>query len=77
MTPEKNPTGTRRAAQKARTRELILESATELFDKLGYDKTTIRAVAKGAGVGLGTVMSHFPGQALPVGGHGAGILAGH
>ncbi len=60
MTPEKTPIGTRRAEQKAKTRELILESATELFDKLGYEKTTIRAVAKGAGVGLGTVMSHFP-----------------
>lgn len=60
MTPEKTIPGTRRAKQKARTRELILESAKELFDKLGYQKTTIRAVAKGAGVGLGTVMSHFP-----------------
>lgn len=60
MTAQETVTGTRRAEQKARTRELILESARELFEKLGYQKTTIRAVAKGAGVGLGTVMSHFP-----------------
>ncbi|MCF8032281.1 MAG: TetR/AcrR family transcriptional regulator [Desulfarculaceae bacterium] len=58
-----NPVGTRRAQQKARTRELILEAAKELFETLGYGKTTIRAVAKFAGVGVGTVMSHFNDKA--------------
>ena len=61
--PEPNPVGTRRAQQKARTRELILEAAKELLETLGYGKTTIRAVAKFAGVGVGTVMSHFKDKA--------------
>jgi AcrR family transcriptional regulator len=51
---------TLRQQQKARTRELILESARTLFDKMGYDATTVRAVAAGAGVGLGTIFKHFP-----------------
>ena len=56
----KKPYGTRRERQKAETRDLILESARELFDKLGYEKTTVRAVAQKAGVGLGTIFNHFP-----------------
>ncbi|RJX31877.1 MAG: TetR/AcrR family transcriptional regulator [Desulfarculus sp.] len=58
--PPVNPTGTRRAQQKARTRELILEAAKERFATLGFERATIRDIAKYAGVGVGTVMSHFP-----------------
>lgn len=52
--------GNRRAQQKAATREVILKAARELFEEKGFEPTTIRAVAARAGVGLGTVMSHFP-----------------
>lgn len=49
----------RREQQKAKTRALILASARTLFEEIGYDTTTIRAIAKGARVGLGTVFLHF------------------
>ncbi|MBU1276237.1 MAG: TetR/AcrR family transcriptional regulator [Proteobacteria bacterium] len=52
-----------RDLQKQQTRQIILEAAKELFETLGYGKTTIRAVAKYAGVGVGTVMSHFKDKA--------------
>lgn len=51
---------TRRQRQKAETRQTILAAAKALFSELGFAQTTIRAVARRAGVGLGTVMSHFP-----------------
>jgi AcrR family transcriptional regulator len=54
-----HPGGSRREQQKAKTRALILASARTLFEEVGYDATTIRAVAKGARVGLGTVILHF------------------
>ncbi len=65
MTPSgpDNPIGTRRAQQKAHTRELILEAAKEMFETLGYERATIRGIAKFAGVGVGTVMSHFKDKA--------------
>jgi AcrR family transcriptional regulator len=31
-----------------------------LFDNRGYDRTSTRAIAQEAGVGVGTVFSHFP-----------------
>lgn len=60
--PALTPPATRRSQQKAETRALILEAAKELFEERGFEKTTIRAVAARAGVGLGTVMSHFPNK---------------
>ena len=53
-------TGTRRQQQKAETRALILNSARDLFEELGFERATMRAVAAAAGVGLGTIFSHFP-----------------
>jgi len=63
--PDDSPTTgvTWRGRQKQQTRQIILEAAKELFETLGYGKTTIRAVAKYAGVGVGTVMSHFKDKA--------------
>jgi AcrR family transcriptional regulator len=55
----KQPTGTRRQQQKAETRALILDAARELFEEQGFDATTVREVAHRAGVGLGTIFSHF------------------
>lgn len=59
MLNEKNPIGKRRERQKAETYELILESARVLFEKQGFKKTTIRAVAIHAEIGLGTIYKHF------------------
>lgn len=49
-----------RQAQKEDTRRLILDSAYVLFAKNGYAKTTMRALAGQAGIGLGTIFKHFP-----------------
>ena len=54
------PLNTRRSIQKEETRQIILESARSLFTDLGFDKTSTREIAKKAGVGIGTVFSHFP-----------------
>ena len=53
-------TGTRREAQRAQTRRLVLDAACSLFEERGYERTTMRSVAKAAGVGLGTIFNHFP-----------------
>ncbi|MGD9158393.1 MAG: TetR/AcrR family transcriptional regulator [Desulfobacteraceae bacterium] len=50
----------RRSIQKEETRNIILESARILFNESGFDKTSTRTIAKKAGVGTGTVFSHFP-----------------
>ena len=52
--------GTRREKAKAETRRVILETAYSLFEKKGYQKTTMRELAAKAGVGLGTIFQHFP-----------------
>lgn len=52
------PTGSR-AEQRRRTEERILEAATRSFFDLGYERTTIRAVATAAGVDAGLVMHYF------------------
>ena len=54
-----NPSGTRRDRQKAETREIIIETARILFESDGFEKTTMRAVAARAGIGLGTIYKHF------------------
>ena len=51
--------GTRRSIQKEETRRIILESSRVLFNELGFEKTSTRAIAENAGVGVGTVFSHF------------------
>ena len=56
------PVGRRQQQSKAETRSLILDSARSLFEEKGYEKTTMRQVAIGAGIGLGTIFKHFPGK---------------
>ena len=51
---------THRQLQKEDTRRMILRSAYTLFAEKGYAKTTMRALAEHAGVGLGTIFKHFP-----------------
>lgn len=56
----KGRTGTRRSIQKEETRRIILESSRDLFCRLGFEATSTRAIAEKAGVGAGTIFSHFP-----------------
>jgi AcrR family transcriptional regulator len=44
------------------TRALILETAMRLFQERGYDKTTMRAIAKEAGVSVGNAYYYFAGK---------------
>ena len=46
--------------QKEETRRIILAAAYSLFGVKGYDKTTMRELARRADVGLGTIFKHFP-----------------
>src|SRR4029434_5207541 len=46
------------------TRELILNSALDLLGEHGYEKTTMRAIAKRAGVSLGNAYHYFGSKEL-------------
>jgi AcrR family transcriptional regulator len=48
-----------RAEQRRRTEARILAAAARLFVELGYERTTIREVARAAGVDGGLVMHYF------------------
>lgn len=77
-----------RARQKAETRARLLDHARRLFQQVGYQDTTLAAVAREAGVAVGTVCLHFPDKqalvlaafhadiALVVGGAWQGLPAG-
>ena len=52
-------TGMTRAEQRRQTEARILAAARQLFADVGYDRTTIRAVASAAGVDAGLVMHYF------------------
>ncbi|MEV4512228.1 TetR family transcriptional regulator [Dactylosporangium sp. NPDC049525] len=54
--PSPRPT---RAQQRHQTEARILTAARQMFAELGYDRTTIRAVASAAGVDAGLVMHYF------------------
>jgi AcrR family transcriptional regulator len=56
VTDRSRPT---RAQQRRQTEEGILAAARRMFAELGYDRTTIRAVAAAAGVDAGLVMHYF------------------
>ena len=49
----------RRQAAKARTRQRVFDSAETLFNDVGFDRATIRAIAKGAGMSTGAVFANF------------------
>ncbi len=53
----------RRQAAKVRTRHKVLESARNLFAERGYDPSTIRDIAKGAGMSTGAVFANFQDKA--------------
>ncbi len=50
------------SAKSEQTRALILETALRLFQERGYDKTTMRAIAKEAGVSVGNAYYYFAGK---------------
>jgi AcrR family transcriptional regulator len=50
------------ATKSDRTREKILTSALALFRRRGVEKTTMRGVAKAAGVALGAAYYYFPSK---------------
>ncbi|MFE9772554.1 TetR/AcrR family transcriptional regulator [Streptomyces sp. NPDC005931] len=49
-------------SKSGQTRALILETAMRLFQERGYDKTTMRAIAKEAGVSVGNAYYYFEGK---------------
>ncbi|WEO95738.1 TetR family transcriptional regulator [Streptomyces sp. FXJ1.172] len=50
------------SSKSEQTRALILETAMRLFQERGYDKTTMRAIAKEAGVSVGNAYYYFAGK---------------
>jgi TetR/AcrR family transcriptional regulator, cholesterol catabolism regulator len=50
---------TSRQSQKEATRRRVMDKARELFDSQGYQGTTIREIARGAGVSVGSVFTTF------------------
>ena len=48
-----------RAEQRRRTEARILAAASSLFVEAGYERTTIRGIARAAGVDAGLVMHYF------------------
>src|ERR1700712_2906779 len=50
---------TARQTQKEATRGRVLAAARELFDTQGYEGTTIREIARHAGVSVGSVFTTF------------------
>jgi len=52
-----------RQERKLATRARVLAAARDLFDEVGFEDTTIRMVAKRAGVSVGSVFTTFSGKA--------------
>ena len=50
----------RRAETKAASTELILDAAERLFSREIYDKVSLHSIAHEAGMGIQTVLRHFP-----------------
>ncbi|NUO57528.1 MAG: TetR family transcriptional regulator, partial [Hamadaea sp.] len=50
---------TLRERKRARTRQAIIDAATELFAERGYDGTTIADIAAAADIGTRTFFSYF------------------
>ena len=48
-----------RQTQKEATRARVVEAARSLFERLGYEGTTVRAIATEAGVSVGSVFTTF------------------
>lgn len=51
-----------RDRKRARTRQAILDAAADLFERRGYDGTTIADIAEAAEIGTRTFFSYFAGK---------------
>jgi AcrR family transcriptional regulator len=60
--PEEDGGTPAKSVKSEQTRALILETALRLFQEHGYDKTTMRAIAKEAGVSVGNAYYYFAGK---------------
>lgn len=56
--PGDNPLSVRKS-QKEATRQRVLDAARDLFETLGYEETTVRAIARRAEVSVGSVFTTF------------------
>lgn len=63
MTDAPMPRLNRREAAKLRTRQRVVDAATALFKEVGYEKATIRAIAKRTGMSTGAVFANFENKA--------------
>lgn len=54
------PGGSLRDRKRARTRQALVDAATDLFERNGYDATTIADIAAAAEIGTRTFFSYFP-----------------
>jgi AcrR family transcriptional regulator len=59
----RNRPGKPRAARKGETQARILQVARRHFEREGFDRASIRAIAAEAGVATGTVLLHFTDKA--------------
>ena len=50
----------RRESKKEATKKKILEVSLQLFQKMGFGRTTMRDIAKKCGIALGTTYNYFP-----------------
>ncbi|WP_245192193.1 TetR/AcrR family transcriptional regulator [Amycolatopsis azurea] len=48
-----------RERKRARTRQALIDAATELFERKGYDETTVADIAAAAEIGARTFFSYF------------------
>lgn len=58
------PRLTRRQAAKIRTADKVLEAARHHFSTVGWEKGTIRAIAKQAGMSTGAVFANYDSKAV-------------
>ncbi|MCP4353545.1 MAG: TetR/AcrR family transcriptional regulator [Desulfobacterales bacterium] len=56
---QNNSAGSLREKQKAETYALILNVAGDMFESVGYEKTTMRKVAAKVGISPGAIFKHF------------------
>jgi len=56
----RSPRPGRREQKKEETKEAILAVALRLFKRKGFEKATLREIAKEAGIALGTTYNYFP-----------------
>ena len=50
----------RRETKKEATKKKILDVSLQLFQKIGFGRTTMRDIAKKSGIALGTTYNYFP-----------------